>query len=174
MYHYTLTTRYMHSVYIYYCVYVPTVCLYNVHITKMFYKSTLDEGTYAWDFSTLYFHYLIAPKFAIIILLSHEKSSIRSKQFRKNSCIFIFKYLHNTEKKSNIISFQKSIMSELTHTCENIRFKNEDINKYNLRSKPSTQHLIQHLSYNILNHLYRSDGRKETINSLLKSNNSAT
>ena len=59
---------------------------------------------------------------------------------------------------------------------KNLHFQNEEMHKYNLRSNPSPPYLIQHLSSttNQLYHIYRSDGRKETIDSLLKGTNSAT
>ena len=59
---------------------------------------------------------------------------------------------------------------------KNLYFQNEGIHKYNLRSNPSPPYLIQHLSSTTsqIYHIYRSNSRKESINSLLKGTNSAT
>ena len=66
-----------------------------------------------------------------------------------------------------------------THSNEPkcIRFHNKSNHDYNLRSTKSPPHLIaQHLSYDhkLINHLYRSDGKKETIDSLLTGQNKDT
>ena len=63
-----------------------------------------------------------------------------------------------------------------SNTPKNLRFKNTGQHKYNLRSTTSPN-LIIYLSVDPkyqLNHLYHSDEKKETIDSLLKGNNSAT
>ena len=59
---------------------------------------------------------------------------------------------------------------------KNYRYKNTGQHHYNLRSN-SPPHLIANIAMNPsyqLNHLYRSDGKKETIDSLLKGNNAST
>ena len=61
-----------------------------------------------------------------------------------------------------------------SNQTKNIRFKNTNQHKYNLRSKQKPTHIAQQIfdpSYSI-NHIYTSDGKKETIDSLLKGNNS--
>ena len=63
-----------------------------------------------------------------------------------------------------------------SNTPKNLRFKNTGQHKYNLQSILSPN-LITYLSVDPkyqLNHLYHSNGKKETIDSLLKGKNSTT
>ena len=69
-----------------------------------------------------------------------------------------------------------SALQSHSNSPKNYRYKNTGQHQYNLRSN-SSPHLISHISIHPayqLNHLYRSDGKKETIDSLLKGSNAST
>ena len=70
---------------------------------------------------------------------------------------------------------QVETLQQHSNLPKNVRFRNDGDHKYNLRSK-SPALILDHISQHhlIANHIYRDDGKKETIDSLLDGKDSAT
>ena len=70
---------------------------------------------------------------------------------------------------------QVETLQQHSNLPKNVRFHNEGNHEYNLRSK-SPALILDHIfqNYHTANHIYRDDGKKETIDSLLDGKDSAT
>ena len=81
---------------------------------------------------------------------------------------------------NNTLTITIAILQNPSNLLKNSRYKNKGMYQYNLRSKVSIaiySHLIAQYMSNVtvtVNYIYRADGKKETIDLLIREKNKAT